>query len=44
MIAMRRICVRFFSDHSKRALDHALAIAKWYDSTVTTPLAETYAD
>lgn len=24
-----------FSDHSRRALDHALAIAKWYDSAVT---------
>ncbi len=36
MIAMHRIlCPVDFSDHSKRALDHALAIAKWYDSTVT---------
>ena len=36
MIAMRRIlCPVDFSDHSKRALDHALAIAAWYDSTVT---------
>jgi nucleotide-binding universal stress UspA family protein len=36
MIAIRRIlCPVDFSDHSKRALDHALAIAKWYDSTVT---------
>ena len=36
MIAIRRIlCPVDFSEHSKRALDHALAIAKWYDSTVT---------
>ena len=36
MIAMRRIlCGVDFSDHSKRALDHALTIAAWYDSTVT---------
>jgi nucleotide-binding universal stress UspA family protein len=36
MIAMRRIlCAVDFSDHSKRALDHALTIAAWYDSTVT---------
>jgi nucleotide-binding universal stress UspA family protein len=36
MIAMRRIlCPVDFSDHSKRALDHALAVAAWYDSTVT---------
>jgi nucleotide-binding universal stress UspA family protein len=36
MIAMRRIlCPVDFSDHSKRALDHARAIAAWYDSTVT---------
>jgi len=35
MIAMHRIlCPVDFSPHSKRALDHALAIAKWYNSTV----------
>ena len=36
MIAIRRIlCPVDFSDHSRHALDHALAIAHWYDSTVT---------
>ena len=36
MIAIRRIlCPVDFSAHSKRALDHALAIARWYESTVT---------
>ena len=36
MIEMHRIlCPVDFSDHSKRALDHALAIAAWYDATVT---------
>jgi nucleotide-binding universal stress UspA family protein len=36
MTAIRRIlCPVDFSDHSKRALDHALTIAAWYDSTVT---------
>lgn len=35
MIAMRRIlCPVDFSEHSRRALDHAVAIAQWYDSTV----------
>ena len=33
---MRRIlCPVDFSDYSRRALDHAVAMAKWYDSTVT---------
>ena len=36
MITIRRIlCPVDFSDHSTRALDHALAIAAWYDATVT---------
>ena len=36
MIAIRRIlCPIDFSDHSRRALDHAIAIARWYESTVT---------
>lgn len=36
MIEIRRIlCPIDFSDFSKRALDHAVAIAKWYDSAVT---------
>lgn len=36
MITIRRIlCPVDFSHHSRRALDHALAIAKWYDSAVT---------
>jgi nucleotide-binding universal stress UspA family protein len=36
MIAIRRIlCPVDFSDHSTRALDHALAIASWYKATVT---------
>ena len=36
MITIRRIlCPVEFSDHSTRALDHALAIAAWYDATVT---------
>jgi nucleotide-binding universal stress UspA family protein len=36
MIEMRRIlCPIDFSDFSRRALDHAVAIAKWYDSTIT---------
>lgn len=36
MIEIRRIlCPVDFSDHSRRALDHALAIARWYESTVT---------
>ena len=36
MIVIRRIlCPVDFSDHSRRALDHAIAIARWYESTVT---------
>src|SRR5688572_18634219 len=36
MIAIRRIlCPIDFSDGSRRALDHAIAIARWYESTVT---------
>ena len=36
MIEIRRIlCPIDFSDFSRRALDHAVAIAKWYESTVT---------
>ena len=36
MIAIKRIlCPVDFSDHSRRALDHAFAIAKWYGSSVT---------
>ena len=36
MIAIRRIlCPIDFSDYSRRALDHAVAIARWYESTVT---------
>jgi len=36
MINIRRIlCPIDFSDHSRRALDHAVAIARWYESTVT---------
>lgn len=36
MIEIRRIlCPIDFSDFSRRALDHAVAIAKWYDSTIT---------
>jgi nucleotide-binding universal stress UspA family protein len=36
MIEMRRIlCPVDFSDFSRRALDHAIAIARWYESTVT---------
>jgi nucleotide-binding universal stress UspA family protein len=36
MIEIRRIlCPVDFSDHSRRALDHAIAIARWYKSTVT---------
>ena len=36
MIEIRRIlCPIDFSDFSRRALDHAVAIAKWYDATVT---------
>jgi nucleotide-binding universal stress UspA family protein len=36
MIEIRRIlCPIDFSDSSRRALDHAVAIARWYGSTVT---------
>ena len=36
MIEIRRIlCPVDFSDYSRRALDHAFAIARWYESTVT---------
>ena len=36
MIEIRRIlCPIDFSDHSRRALDHAVAIARWYGSTIT---------
>ena len=36
MIEIRRIlCPVDFSEHSRRALDHAIAIARWYQSTVT---------
>jgi nucleotide-binding universal stress UspA family protein len=36
MIDIRRIlCPIDFSDCSRRALDHAVAIAKWYDATIT---------
>jgi nucleotide-binding universal stress UspA family protein len=36
MIEIRTIlCPIDFSDHARRALDHAVAIARWYDSTIT---------
>lgn len=36
MINIRRVlCPIDFSDCSRRALDHAVAIANWYDSTIT---------
>jgi nucleotide-binding universal stress UspA family protein len=36
LIDIRRIlCPIDYSDHSRRALDHAVAIARWYGSTVT---------
>lgn len=36
MIEIRQIlCPIDFSDYSQRALDHAAAIARWYDSTIT---------
>ena len=36
MIEIRRIlCPVDFSDHSRRALDHAVAIARWYRSVIT---------
>jgi nucleotide-binding universal stress UspA family protein len=35
MIEIRRIlCPIDFSDFSRRAVDHAVAIARWYDSTI----------
>jgi nucleotide-binding universal stress UspA family protein len=36
MIEIKTIlCPIDFSDHARRALDHAAAIARWYDSTIT---------
>jgi len=36
MIEITRIlCPIDFSEHSRRALTHAVALAKWYDSTIT---------
>lgn len=36
MIEIRRIlCPVDFSDFSRRALDHAVAVARWYEATVT---------
>ena len=36
MIEIKRIlCPIDFSDHSRRALDHAVAMARWYNSTIT---------
>ncbi len=36
MIEIRRIlCPIDFSDFSRRALDHAVAIARWYEATIT---------
>jgi nucleotide-binding universal stress UspA family protein len=36
MIEIRNVlCPIDFSDHSRRALDHAVAIARWYDSSIT---------
>jgi nucleotide-binding universal stress UspA family protein len=36
MIEVRRIlCPVDFSEHSRRALDHAVAIARWYGSAIT---------
>ena len=36
MIEIKRIlCPIDFSDHSRHALDHAVAIARWYESTIT---------
>jgi len=36
MIEIRRIlCPIDFSDYSRRALDHAVAVARWYDSSIT---------
>ena len=36
MIEFKRIlCAVDFSEHSRRAIDHAVAIARWYDAAVT---------
>ena len=35
MTVRRILCAIDFSDYSRRALDHALAIARWYDCAVT---------
>jgi nucleotide-binding universal stress UspA family protein len=36
MLEIRQIlCPVDFSDHSRRALDHAIAIARWYEAAVT---------
>lgn len=36
MIEIKRIlCPIDFSDHSRRALDHAAAVARWFESTIT---------
>ncbi len=36
MIEIKTIlCPIDFSDHSRRALDHAVTIARWYESTIT---------
>ena len=36
MIEIKRIlCPIDFSDYSRHALDHAVAMARWYDSTIT---------
>ena len=36
MIEIRRIlCPTDFSDFSRHALEHAVAIARWYESTIT---------
>ncbi len=36
MVAINRIlCAIDFSEHSRRALDHAVAIARWYEASVT---------
>ena len=50
MIEIRRIlCPIDFSEFSRRAFDHAVAIAKWYESTITvlhvlpTPVPVVYA-
>jgi nucleotide-binding universal stress UspA family protein len=36
MIELKRIlCPIDFSDFSQRAVDHAIAIARWYEATIT---------